>query len=369
VRWSWRKLLLLMAMGTLIARADSWRCPVCRQNFNFDPRDSNYKARWIPMHLDMHNAASSSAQTSQPPIDTGPSPAELARQRELEQQRQREAEAQRLRAIEAERQREFDRGRQQALGQLKGTSGGEIAIKAGTSHFGLKGNPAESLTLKTTPPVDQAQSLPGAWRQLNAAVVLSQKAQEAARREDWDEAAFLGEQAGQAMQGGKVLVQVLDVAVPRLYGAKTLTPQQEADVRKVYDHIVKSTTERSVRLGQEQRRLPELIERQKNAEATVAKLMKPVEIPPRPAPEAPTADPAKPADKLEDPGAQAEAEAALRAAQAALAEATAALDDAKRAIGEDRAILQRNQAITAQLGEKPETAAAILAELEQPTKP
>ncbi|MBI2497219.1 MAG: hypothetical protein HYV75_04620 [Opitutae bacterium] len=358
-----------MALGAPIARGDSWNCPVCNKRFHFDPRDSYYKARWIPLHLDMHNASAANVPASQPPVDTGPSPAELARQRELEQQRQREEEAQRQREIEAERQREFERGRQQALGQLKGTSGGDIAIKAGTSNFGLKGNPSETLVIKTAPPGDQAQSLPGAWRQLNAAVVLSQKAAEAARREDWDEAAFLGEQAGQAMQGGKILVQVADVAVPGLYGAKTLTSRQTEDVRKVYDHIVKSTTERTVRLGRVQRRLPELIEHRKNAEAAVAKLAKPVEKPAPSASEPVAGEPDQPVVKAADPGAQAEAEALLRAAQEALAEATAALDDANRSIRADQAILQRNQAITTQLGEKPETAAAILAELATPTKP
>ena len=97
--------------------------------------------------------------TTTAPVQPAPDYQLEQRRREAERQ-QRERE--RSEKAERDRKRAFERAKGEALGLLKGSSpgsgglkssgGGDLNLKSGTPTFGIKGNPAQGLTLKTSTP-------------------------------------------------------------------------------------------------------------------------------------------------------------------------------------------------------------------------
>jgi hypothetical protein len=178
-----REALISLALVLLLvsspARADSWMCPICRQTFNFDPRDSSYKASWTQMHMAAHGSSSigysgnSAVQAMTPLVQgvfnmIGQSMANAILSRQLQQQRMLELRRQeelRLaeeyrRAAEERRRREEEMHRR-LMAELKPLDvGGELSTKGlddlggaltpkglddnlrptGTAFFGLGGD-------------------------------------------------------------------------------------------------------------------------------------------------------------------------------------------------------------------------------------
>lgn len=141
-------------------------CPYCGKTYG--AAASGDEARVQALRR-AHEASCPSRPSQQPSYDyptyeppSGPSLAELERQRREEKERKRklkEAEEEERRRKEEARKQKFFQEKQEALSQLKGIAGessntktDSLSLKSGTSTLGLKGTSAPTLELKSTSP-------------------------------------------------------------------------------------------------------------------------------------------------------------------------------------------------------------------------
>jgi hypothetical protein len=231
-------LVLVLLLISWPARADSWICPICHQTFNFDPRDSSYKASWTQMHMAAHGSGSigysgnSAVQSMAPLVQgvfnmIGQSMANAIMSRQIQQQqmlelrRQEELRlAEEMRRAAEERRRREEEMHRRLMAELKPLDmGGELSSKglddlggsltlkglddnlrpAGTSFFGLGGD-------KPAQPADAPVDL----RNLPRASFLASKAV-AATTTDAD---LLFDEALRVADGEKPVFNIPDDAVP-----------------------------------------------------------------------------------------------------------------------------------------------------------
>ena len=138
----------------------------------------------------------------------------LERQRQQELERARKALEEQLARREREREElerkareDFDRERNTAYSLLKGPKPTEI--------FGLKGagDPAK-LGIKDIGPAHARRDVSTQWKRLHCGAYLSTKAKAAAQAGDEEGAAYLSEQAAQAMAGGTLGVRCPEAPAP-----------------------------------------------------------------------------------------------------------------------------------------------------------
>ena len=304
---------------------------------------------------------------SSPPVYSGPSADELARQA---RERQRLVEARRLeetrrQAEEADRQRRFIAERDAAAGTLKGGTG--------TPFFGagaLRGAPLNSTASRDIRPAAEARDLGGAqaaWKQLNCAASLSGTAFAALRRRtgpDYDEFSYLTREATNALNGDRLGVQCPAApAMPKFEPSKSkikfalLLERMKSDAAdlKQAQAARKSNLDKLI---EAKRKLVELGSPDAKAAVELAGLEKqrqslgPLTIRPAAAPPPPIQAPSSMTQEEAKKSAMAEAQAAARAAQAAY-------DTATRGEAAKQASLKRMSDVAAKL-EKGEPAAANL---------
>lgn len=167
-----------------------------------------------------------------------PAASDQQRQMELERQRQaiqEELDRQKARQQEFERKakEDWERDRQQAYGMLKGPKS--------TDTLRLKGaiDPAEA-GLKSTGS-GQMNNLSKQTKRLQCAAYLANKARAAAEAGQKEEAAYLDEQAAQAMSGGTLSVKCPEVPdIPLPVGTALGKPSPEVQQTKLYMELLQS---------------------------------------------------------------------------------------------------------------------------------
>ena len=110
-----------------------------------------------------------------------------------------------------------------------------------TEFFGLKGvgNPAE-LGIKDIGPARDRRNVSTPWKALQCSAYLSKKAEAAARSGNEEEAAYLSEQAAQAMSGGTIGVQCPEAPSPPTPYGSTALLQSETPQVQFYSALVHS---------------------------------------------------------------------------------------------------------------------------------
>jgi len=249
ISWSIVIGLLLSLFGGLFfptARAGSleWTCPVCKNTFQFDPRDPSYRDSFIQRH--MATVHGSSGQGAGYPGGYGggdpslylmqkffegfgaelgrqmetmvnPQSPDSAPQRQMEAERERQLEEERLRLQAERRQREWEETKAKLLQDLRGPKTGglqpraidgrpELEVREVDDVFGTKTlKPREVLVTATTA---NGGSSPSSWKSANCAAFLLKKANQAASENHFQEAAFLSSEAADLMSGAKKSPQV-----------------------------------------------------------------------------------------------------------------------------------------------------------------
>ena len=252
-----------LSAGPVLA---DWTCSCCGRTYPVNPGHSAYEDNWIQLHRNACCVSRSGGGQSMVP--SGPSPEQLQKQRrQAERQRQLEAaEAEeRQRKLDEETKRlEFERRKQEAVGELKGASGNKITLKSGTTFFGIKGNPDTNLQLKEVGPAEPA--MPTAWKQLNAAAYLAGVAISGLEKDpiDIEDVRFICDQAGKALGGERLSVQVPEAApMPRL----SENPPPAA--AKFYETVVKVIGRQAARIEKDAGRIRQAEEKKKAAESEI----------------------------------------------------------------------------------------------------
>lgn len=184
----------------------------------------------------------------QPPVrDFEPSPPRDTEREVREREEQERAKAKREAEEREQREREarirFEAGKRETLKTLKGVQEGPLGMKGRGSQI--------ELGIKSIKPDQQTRKVDTAWEQLHCGAFLSLKAAAALKRNDFEDAHYLGEQAAQAMAGGKVGVACPDA--PARPNFTTPTP-----VDRLYPLLITRTKEAAARITTANQRIPEL---------------------------------------------------------------------------------------------------------------
>ncbi|HVO85362.1 MAG TPA: hypothetical protein VMU60_13130 [Syntrophobacteria bacterium] len=241
-------LLLWLSCGLFppTARAGSleWTCPVCKNTFQFDPRDPSYRDSFIQRHMATVHGSSGQG-VSYPGGYGGGDPslylmqqffqgfgAELGRQmetmlnpqgpdnapqRQMEAERERQLEEERLKLQGEQRQREWEETKAKLLRDLRGPKTGTLQPRAIDGRPELEVREVDDVFgTKTLKPRDVAAtaatatsgSSASAWKSANCAAFLLKKANQAAFDNRFQEAAFLSNEAADLMSGARKSPQV-----------------------------------------------------------------------------------------------------------------------------------------------------------------
>jgi len=184
----------------------------------------------------------------QPPVrDYEPSPPPDTEREIQEREAQERAKAKKEAEEKEQREREarirFEAGKRETLKTLKGVQEGPLGMKGRGSQI--------ELGVKSIKPDQQTRKVDTAWEQLHCAAFLSMKEAAAVKRNDFSDAHYLGEQAAQAMAGGKV-----GVSCPDAPSRPSLTTP--APVDRLYPLLITKTKEAAARITAANQRIPEL---------------------------------------------------------------------------------------------------------------